>query len=640
MIRLIRTVLAIYAAAIFSALMSTGARAQTIYPWNDHIFPFCTDENPYGITYNSGSVGEAGFPRKGRIGCLGSTPGPVWYYMQIDKPGDLLIYIEQHSLVGTLIDVDFACWGPFQAASKREFLEKLRNTYRLNVSSAPNHRPSDGDHTYGLGGYPVGNMVDCSYDPAGTEWCFIPHARSGEWYLLLITNFSRIPGKIHFERVNAKSTATTRCDVTIPIVINPVPKDLIQIDEHTSAICLHEKKAMVTIELEAEEGFELSKSNLKKTKAKVLANGRTYKAVLVDGHFECEIDIERDTTSYVAEIECPDPQFKLQTEKHYLVRTFDCLPGQVPSTRGKSVDAGSMDISILKRGDTSFEVTVPDSGGYAGLNLDGYDVTVRTDNPLVEKVTATVENGKLEVTPKLRGDWCECFVRDSLAFLVTLKPKDSKGGIVEMPVRIAVENDSGWLSRCLWVIVTLGALLLLMVYLRALLKKNRFHKYARIQNSYYDDDSPRETMKSGRLLRRPGFPAWLDRWLNPFGDERSTLSFNRPRTKALTFVASSSKNKILLRESCFDPKTMIVPNHIPRPKDKKGKEGEPVGITAGTSIEIKKQQGSESIRAGHLKYVNDGRDNEGGYRFVIGLLFISTVLAFTLLLIGMIRGAI
>ena len=32
------------------------------------------------------------------------------------------------------------------------------------------------------------NMVDCSYDPAGTEWCFIPHARSGEWYLLLITN--------------------------------------------------------------------------------------------------------------------------------------------------------------------------------------------------------------------------------------------------------------------------------------------------------------------------------------------------------------------------------------------------------------------------------------------------------------------
>ena len=83
--------------------------AQKIYPWDGHIFPFCTDENPYGITYKSGTTGYAAFPTSENVGCLGSTPAPVWYYMQIDQPGDLLIYIEQYSRVGHVpIDVDFA----------------------------------------------------------------------------------------------------------------------------------------------------------------------------------------------------------------------------------------------------------------------------------------------------------------------------------------------------------------------------------------------------------------------------------------------------------------------------------------------------------------------------------------------------
>lgn len=622
-------------------LFSSAAMAQTIYPWDDHIFPFCTDENPYGITYKSGTTGEAGFPQKHHVGCLNSTPGPVWYYMQIDKPGDLLIYIEQYSLIGhVLIDVDFACWGPFEAGSKRDFLLKLRNSYQLDVTPMSSHRPTDGDHSYDLGGYPYRNMVDCSYDPAGTEWCFIPNAKSGEWYLLLITNYSRRPGKIHFERVNAKSTATTRCDVTVPIIINPVPKDLLQIDEHTSAICLHDKKALVTIELETEEGFNLSKSSLRKAKANVFANGKTYKAILVDDHFECEIDIERDTTAYTAEIECPDPQFKLQTEKHYLVKTFDCLPGQIPLVKGDTVDAGGVDISLLKQGDTPFSVNLPDDGGYAGLNPEDYDVSVSSDNPLIEKVTASTESGELELTAQLRGDWCECFTPDSLVFSVQLTPKNPGAGLspVEMPVKIAVEHHSAWITRCLWALITLAALLVFMIYLRALLKKNRFHRFARLRNSYYEDDSPKEIQKQGKLLRATGFLAWVDRWLNPFGDEKNTISFNRPKTKGLTFMASSSKNKVLLKESCFDPKLMVVPNYVPEPKDGRKKEGKPIGLTAGTSMEIKKTDGGRTTRLGHLKFVHEGKDDEGGYRVFIGLLLCLSALLFAALLFAMVKG--
>ena len=58
-------------------LYALSGTAQIIYPWDDHIFPFCTDENPYGITYKSGTTGFAAFPKSNDVGCLGSTPGPI-----------------------------------------------------------------------------------------------------------------------------------------------------------------------------------------------------------------------------------------------------------------------------------------------------------------------------------------------------------------------------------------------------------------------------------------------------------------------------------------------------------------------------------------------------------------------------------
>lgn len=635
-----KSLTAIATALLF--LFSTTAAAQKIYPWDDHIFPFCTDENPYGITYKSGIIGEAAFPRNTKVGCLNTTPGPVWYYMQIDHPGDLLIYIEQHNLIGQLIDVDFACWGPFQAISKKDFLQKLRHSYRLEVTPQPSHRPENGDHSRDLGAYPYGNMVDCSFAPDGTEWCYIPNAKSGEWYLLLITNYSRKPGKIHFERVNSKSTATTRCDVTIPVNINPIPRDLPQIDDHTSVVCLYDKKALITIELETENDFSLSTKSLKKTKVTVSANGKSYKAQFVEDHFECEIDIERDTTVYQTTINCPDPAFTLQSENYYLVRTRDCLPEQVPLKHGSSIDAGSVDIEQLRRGDTPFTVTLPDNGAYTGILLDDYDVHIRTDFPYIESISARGSLDKLEVTARLRGEWCECFVPDSLHLTLRLTPKESRPDLspIEAPVSLALEVHAGWLDRCLWVILTLAALLLFMLYLWALLKKNRFHRSARLLNAYFEDDNHRETERRGKLLRRTGFGPWLDRWLNPFGDETSTISFHRPKTKALTFTASRSKNRILLKASCFDARTMIVPNYTPAPDGKPGKKSEPIGLNAGTSMEIKGTSGAGTTRQGHLKFITEGRDNEGGFKLFLGILIALAAVVFAILLIEMLKGLI
>lgn len=193
----------------------------------DGIHPFCTDNNPMGITYPSGTGNgtAASFLGSSSACCLSSTPRPAWYYMKIYQPGSLLIYIEQFNTSHTGIDVDFACWGPFPTTDVPTFLTNLCNgTYNLTTSGGPgSHRPTNGDHSNNqTGGWPhpataSGNtiqMTDCSYYADYTEWCYIPNAQVGQIYLLLITNYNGSAGTINFNRVNVPyAQATTDCSV-------------------------------------------------------------------------------------------------------------------------------------------------------------------------------------------------------------------------------------------------------------------------------------------------------------------------------------------------------------------------------------------------------------------------------------------
>jgi len=177
--------------------------------FNENINPFCTDEGQY--TYYSGTSGSA-HPFLGQssgdyVGCLYSTPAPAWYYMRIQDPGDLTIYIEQHSLsTGEGIDVDFACWGPFTASSSNEFVENICcRYYEINVD----YHPSNTDFN---ANYPYGNLIDCSFNARDFEYCHIPDAQTGQYYLLLITNYSEVAGIITFNSTS-NSTATTDCAI-------------------------------------------------------------------------------------------------------------------------------------------------------------------------------------------------------------------------------------------------------------------------------------------------------------------------------------------------------------------------------------------------------------------------------------------
>ena len=115
-------------------------------------------------------------------GCLTLARNPAWFYFQIDQPGDIQLKIEQSTTKGNTpdLDVDFIVYGPF-----------------TDPSSPCNA---------GLISY---NIADCSYRIDFVEYLNLTNTLSGEYYLLMITNFSLRPGFITVTQTSG--SATTNC---------------------------------------------------------------------------------------------------------------------------------------------------------------------------------------------------------------------------------------------------------------------------------------------------------------------------------------------------------------------------------------------------------------------------------------------
>ena len=160
--------------------------------------PFCTDaglyEFPAGVNAGNGETGP-------NYNCLSTTPNPAWYFLRIDNPGNINIYM--YSTPSK--DIDFCCWGPFDDP----------------VEPCPNGLTSN-------------KVVSCSYSTNTTETCAIPSsAQTGEYYLLIITNYSNNPCNISFEKTSGNGT--TDCSILPPLI------------DSNSPLCVGE-----TLELEAQ----------------------------------------------------------------------------------------------------------------------------------------------------------------------------------------------------------------------------------------------------------------------------------------------------------------------------------------------------------------------------------------------------
>ena len=131
---------------------------------------FCTGTN-YTFPASTNTTAPVGPD----YGCLGSQPNPAFYFLQIDQPGNLTITMQSTPLV----DIDFICWGPFTDPST--MCDSLTGAY----------------------------IEDCSYSTAAIENCDITNAVTGEYYILLITNYSNLNCNIDFSQT--AGNGTTNC---------------------------------------------------------------------------------------------------------------------------------------------------------------------------------------------------------------------------------------------------------------------------------------------------------------------------------------------------------------------------------------------------------------------------------------------
>ncbi|HPS63877.1 MAG TPA: hypothetical protein PLK82_12495, partial [Bacteroidales bacterium] len=144
--------------------------------------PFCTGtvyNFPAGVNAGAGQVGPY-------YACLQTRPNPAWYYMKVALSGNIII--QMHSEPAE--DIDFCCWGPFPSQECCGLLTSNK-------------------------------VVDCSYSPQPTETCDILNAVTGQYYMLVITNYSNDPCNIIFQQTSG--TGTTDCSILPPTCTSNSP---------------------------------------------------------------------------------------------------------------------------------------------------------------------------------------------------------------------------------------------------------------------------------------------------------------------------------------------------------------------------------------------------------------------------------
>jgi hypothetical protein len=131
-------------------------------------------------------------------GCVTSRPNPAWFAFRIGTPGTHTI-LESNS---TNRDLDFILYGPFSTLSNN----------CANLTAA--------------------NTADCSYAGGTTETIEFTSVNAGDYYLLLVTNFSNQPTNVTFDQT--AGTGTYDCNFTGTCLISLVSTSASECDSSTN----------------------------------------------------------------------------------------------------------------------------------------------------------------------------------------------------------------------------------------------------------------------------------------------------------------------------------------------------------------------------------------------------------------------
>jgi len=147
-----------------------------------------------------------GVASQGTIGCLGSSPNPTYYTINVTQTGAINLLLTQSTTPGgpPNLDVDYAAWGPYTDQSSA----------CTAIGNPPTLAP-------GIG-VPVTQTTGCSFSAAATETLNIANAVAGQVYVILITNYSNNPGFISLTQTNFGTGGVYECCPDAYFTYNPV----------------------------------------------------------------------------------------------------------------------------------------------------------------------------------------------------------------------------------------------------------------------------------------------------------------------------------------------------------------------------------------------------------------------------------
>ena len=179
--------------------------------------PFCTSDVIQFQAANSSQTADQLEGYDFDDGCIGSSYNPSWYHMRINTPGQFIIHMEGRD-PDTHVerDIDFCMWGPFTDPTS-PCVAQLTGNKIIDCSYSAYYSEDiflgylDGEHYHGQSG-------STSH---GTVNYHVPEV--GEYYILMITNFSREPCVITFTKTEGSGPGTTDCGILPGIANNDGP---------------------------------------------------------------------------------------------------------------------------------------------------------------------------------------------------------------------------------------------------------------------------------------------------------------------------------------------------------------------------------------------------------------------------------
>lgn len=402
------------------------------------------------------------------------------------------------------------------------------------------------------------------------------------------------------------------------------------IDENTFGVCKENNEATVTIDF-AQGNTTLDNGIIQSTKVYVVSNGKSYQAVYDKGIFTAKIPLTGETTTYRIESEL-EGYFRKNSGEKKIVKTDDCkVQYQKPKVRKlPPMNMGSITLDQLNRDGKITGVIVDEETGVS-LDPKYFQFDIDNNYPVLFKSVKLdfVEENKFELTVEPRGYWCDCFIPDDISLDLLVLPKEGEyidgkqydGFETTMNLKV-IKNDS-WFSRCKWLIISMLASAGLLWLFILLTRKKRFRRGAKIVFKYPNAAARRsltpQYITTDFTLRKKGFGAWLNRWLNPFGTEKRTLNFDSINT-SLPYTATRSHAYVQFPKSSFDENTMKHDNYDPDSRDKFIKMGE------NSDLEVHYGRlGTKTKNYLSYSIPKSSWDDIATYRFVLGICILGLI---------------